>query len=174
MSPDVQSLLRSAYDKRKAGNSVAALALARQALDHADRDDRAALARVLCAIGQFHRDLGAIRPARDAYAEAVGHIAETGDRLYSAHALRHLGDLERELGHLDAAREKLEQALKIYATEGGADGLARANADRVLALVHEARGDRDQAHDCWRSARAIYAALDIAAGVAECDTRLAG
>jgi len=169
---DPGTLLQRADEKRRSGDSAAALDLALLALERSDRDDPVRSAHILCAIGQFQRDLGALPEARDAYAEAAKHAVHAGDQNWRAHALRHQGDLDRELGRLDDAHTSLKEALQIHRANGNPNGLARANTERVLALVHQARGEPNKAKSYWRSARAIYAARGVVDCVAECDTML--
>ena len=164
--------LKNAYDARKSGDSAKALEIVNLALGAAKADRSKIYGQLLCAAGQFQRDLGNLAAASDAYSEAVEFFQHDQDHPQQAHAMRHQGDIERELHNLDVAEKLLKDALKIYENEKGASELCFANAQRSFALVQEARGEIDDAKPYWQAARKVYAKLAIKDGVAECDSRL--
>jgi hypothetical protein len=81
--------------------------------------------------------------------------------------LRHISDLERERGAQREAWQHASEAVALYRISD--DRLGLANAIRLQALSAK---DRGEAHACWREARDLYSALEVSAGVAECDRRL--
>jgi len=168
-----QSLLQAAWESRRSGDAAAALAQAELAMQaNGLSEDLAARAEILCAVGQFHRDLSAVELAREAYATAAEEFRLAGDRRGLAHALRHQGEIEGELGRLDAAAGLLKEALKLYSDEESAAPLTLANSERALAVVHEARGETAEAARLWLSAYKHYSAAGVAAGIEECEARL--
>lgn len=97
--------------------------------------------------------------ARSGYLAAVDVCRASGDARLLAHTLRHLGDIEREMGRNDDAEVHLVEALEIARRER-VEPLELANTIRPLALVRD-----DEA--LWREAHALYASVDVQAGVAE-------
>ncbi len=110
--------------------------------------------------------------ARNAYARAAALSRESGAPVLQAYALRHLSDLDCHSGHPEQALAHAEQAAALYAANGGGASLDMANSLRLRALALDALRRPDQARTVWTEARDLYAALEIAAGVAECETRL--
>ena len=118
------------------------------------------------------RSGGRVAEARDAYARAAALSREAGRPLLQAHALRHLSDIDREDGQAAEALGHAEQSASLYRDKAG-EPLDLANALRLKALALEDLRRPDQAVAAWTEARALYAAAEVAAGVAECEARLA-
>lgn len=116
------------------------------------------------------RAAGRLDDARNLYAEAERAAREARLDDLLAHALRHLSDLDREAGRLDEALHAAEEAVALYRGQAGIARLDLANALRQAALAREALGRPSD--EAWREAGALYAELDIAAGVAESERRL--
>ena len=110
--------------------------------------------------------------ARNSYARAAALSRESGAPLLQAHALRHLSDLDREADHLEQALAHAEQAAALYGANGQGASLDMANALRLKALALDQLRRDVPATVAWTAARDIYAAVEVAAGVAECERRL--
>ena len=134
----------------------------------ADRE----LATALRRLGHAEQDAGRIEAATARYEEAVAVARRTGDPLLQAHAIRHLGDAHRAARRLAAAETCYDEALALYAAEDEPPPLDYANAIRPMAILREKLGEADEARHLWQQAKALYAAVPIAAGVAECEENL--
>lgn len=110
--------------------------------------------------------------ARNAYARAAALGREGGLPLLQAHALRHLSDIDRQAGQAHEALAHAEQAAALYRANGEDGSLDLANAIRLKALALDDLR-RPAARAAWIEARDLYAAGSVAAGVAECEARLA-
>jgi hypothetical protein len=113
------------------------------------------------------RTEGNAHEAEQGYGRAAELARSDGNECLLAHALRHISDLERERGAQREAWQHASEAVALYRISD--DRLGLANAIRLQALSAK---DRGEAHACWREARDLYSALEVSAGVAECDRRL--
>lgn len=118
------------------------------------------------------------RAAGDYYNAAVQQrraitLLRGGDSLALGHALRHLAEILIEAGALEEADGPVRELLALYRPHGGVPPLEHANALRCAALYAAATGDDETALAFWGEARTRYLALNVAAGVAEADTRIA-
>jgi hypothetical protein len=111
--------------------------------------------------------------ARNSYARAAALSRESGAPLLQAHALRHLSDLDRQADHLEQALAHAEQAAALYGANGQGASLDMANALRLKALVLDGLRRTAAARVAWASAHDLFDAAGVAAGVAECEARLA-
>ncbi|MBX9803786.1 MAG: hypothetical protein K2Y04_13630 [Caulobacteraceae bacterium] len=111
--------------------------------------------------------------ARNSYARAAALSRESGAPLLQAHALRHLSDLDRQADHLEQALAHAEQAAALYGANGQGASLDMANALRLKALVLDGLRRTAAARVAWASARELFDAAGVAAGVSECEARLA-
>jgi len=138
-------------------------------------DDNRELATALRRLGHVEQDAGRGDAAARCYQEAVAAARRTGDPLVLAHAIRHLGDAHRAARRFAPARTCYAEALALYAEcrEPPPPVLDRANVIRRMAILEEALGEGGEARRLWQEARALYAAVPIAAGVAECEENLA-
>ncbi|MDE2923106.1 MAG: tetratricopeptide repeat protein [Acidobacteriota bacterium] len=134
-------------------------------------DDRE-LAIALRRLGHAEQDAGRDDVAVARYEEAVAAARRTGDPLLLAHAIRHVGDAHRARRRLSTAETCYDEALALYAAEDEPPALDYANAIRPMAILKEALGETDEARHLWQRAKALYAAVPVAAGVAECDENL--
>jgi len=132
-----------------------------------------ALATALRRLGHGEQDAGRSDAATRCYQEAVVAARRTGDPLVLAHAIRHLGDAHRAARDLAAARACYAEALALYAECHEPPPLDRANTIRRMAILEEAFGESGEARRLWQQAKMLYAAVPIAAGVAECEENLA-
>jgi hypothetical protein len=119
------------------------------------------------------RQEGRASEARDGYARASALSREARLPLLQAHALRHLSDLDREADRLDQALAHAGQAAALYRANGQGASLDMANALRLTALSLDGLRRPDAATAAWTEARDLYAEAGVAAGVAECEARLA-
>jgi tetratricopeptide (TPR) repeat protein len=130
------------------------------------------LERLLAAAARA-RDAHRLDEAAQHYAAALAVCRVNGDALRVAHTARHLGDIQRERGLHDQAEALFEDAIALYRGSTETKVLDLANALRPLALLHETLGNAERAGRLWREARTLYAAINVTAGVSECDARLA-
>ena len=103
------------------------------------------------------------------YEEAVAAARDCGDAMRLAHAVRHLGDVHRNAGRREDARGCYEEALTLYRNAASPPTLDFANAVRPMAILKAEIGEPDAALALWREAQALYAAVDIEAGVEEAE-----
>ena len=118
------------------------------------------------------RGEGRSQDARNAYARAAALSREQRRPLEQAGALWHLADIDLEAGHVHEAMGHAEQAAALYREHAG-EPLDLANALRLQALSLDELRRTDQAVAAWTAALDLYRADDVAAGVAECEARLA-
>lgn len=130
------------------------------------------LANTLRRLGHAEQDAGRGDIAVARYKEAVAAARRTGDPLLLAHTIRHLGDSHRAAQRLAAAEACYNEALGLYAEHPDPPALDYANAIRPMAILKEKLGEADEARHLWQQAKALYAAVPIAAGVAECEENL--
>jgi tetratricopeptide (TPR) repeat protein len=133
---------------------------------------RIELAGALTGLGQIERDLKHGDAAREHYVEAVAIYRGEGDALKLAHTIRHLGDIHRNEGHRELAEPCYREALNLYRSRE-APPLDLANALRGFAILQDDAGEVREAKLLWEEARALYAAVNVEAGVAESSRRLA-
>jgi tetratricopeptide (TPR) repeat protein len=162
----------------------AARARLERRLDDAHRDYSSAVAvsrqvsarlellHALKGLGQIERDLGHSELARPLIEEAVELCRSESDPLLLAHTIRHLGDLHQDTGNLDLAEPCYQEALAIYRNDKQTAPLDLANTIRPLALLKESIGAMDDAVPLWKEARDLYSAVNVQAGVAECEKHL--
>ena len=131
-----------------------------------------ALATALRRLGHAEQDAGRNDIAVARYEEAVAAARRTGDPLLLAHAIRHVGDAHRDAQRLAEAAACYDEALALYAESPDPPPLDYANAIRPMAILKEALGENDEARLLWKQAKALYAAVSVADGVAECDENL--
>ena len=130
------------------------------------------LATALRRLGHAEQDAGRNDAATARYEEAVAAARRTRDPLLLAHAIRHLGDAHRAAKRPAAAQTCYVEALGLYAEHSDPPPLDYANALRPTAILKEALGETDEAQHLWKQAKALYAAVAVAAGVAECEENL--
>ena len=106
------------------------------------------------------------------YEEAVAVARRSGDPLRLAHVIRHLGDTHRRARRLAEAEACYDEALTLYTGHAKPPPGDYANAVRPMAILKEALGETDEARLLWQRAKALYAAIPVPAGVAECDENL--
>ena len=131
------------------------------------------LAAALGKLGHAEEDAGRDDAALACRKEAVAVARRAGHPAPLAHAVRHLGDLHRKAGRLAAAEACYAEALALYGGQDEPPALDYANALRPMAILKESLGQAGEARILWRRARALYGAVPVEAGVAECTERLA-
>ncbi|AZS22545.1 MULTISPECIES: N-acetyltransferase [unclassified Caulobacter] len=124
----------------------------------------------LLAEANVLHERGEAEQARTLYDDALRQARAAGDPVSLAKALRHVSDLDRTAGDPEAALAAAEEAATLYGAQGPEHRLDLANALRLTALALEALGR--PALQPWREAGDLYAALDIAAGLAEAERHL--
>ncbi|MGO8986128.1 MAG: hypothetical protein ACLQFM_15195 [Terriglobales bacterium] len=134
---------------------------------------RVELARALTALSQIERDRHCTEDAFCHYEEAAGLYRAEGDTLRLARTVRHAGDIQREAGHPELAEPCYHGALSLYRGHAGTPPLDLANAIRGLAILKSDAGETTAAKALWEEARALYAAVNVEAGVVESSRRLA-
>lgn len=122
--------------------------------------------------GRRARATGNLSESATQYAAALEHARASGNTLRVAHIARHLGDIFRESSLPDRAEPLLQEALMLYRTNRLTRVLDLANAVRPLALLYGSLGRRDDAKMLWQEARALYTAIGVSEGAAECDSML--
>lgn len=151
---------------------VEAVALARTAKDPMQ------LAQALTALGQIERDLHHSDEALQHYEEAAAIYRLADHRtadvpLKLAHTVRHIADIHRHEGRTEPAESSYQEALAIYRAHAETPPLDLANALRGFALLKETAADPQTAKSLWEEAGKLYASVNVEAGVAESERRLA-
>jgi tetratricopeptide (TPR) repeat protein len=136
-------------------------------------NDRLQLAQALTDLGQIERDLHNVDVALRHYEEAVTIYRAADVPLKLAHTIRHIGDIRQEAGRLSEAESPYREALAVYRHNAETPPLDLANTIRGLALLTGITGRSQEAKALWQEARELYAAVNVAAGVAESNRRLA-
>jgi tetratricopeptide (TPR) repeat protein len=174
MSGKLSNLLQQASQARREHRLTDAKKILVEAVDHCRHGGAALnLAKALAGLGQIERDLKNTEIARQHYEEAVAIYRAEGDVLLLAHAVRHVGDIYLDEGRLDWAEPCYQEALKLYRDNPGTAPLDLANTIRGFAILKEESGKREEAKKLWEEARALYAAVNVEAGVAESSRRIA-
>jgi class 3 adenylate cyclase/tetratricopeptide (TPR) repeat protein len=113
-------------------------ALAERALAHAcAHQERGHLAYALRLLGEIlaRRDPPEVEPAEVSYREALTLAGELGMRPLVAHCHLGLGTMYAKIGQLERARADLSTAIDLYRAMETSFWLARAEAERVRALL---------------------------------------
>jgi hypothetical protein len=145
------------------------------------REQAAALARVLVrnhaqalrTLAEIERRRGRGDAALALFEEVVAIYRRSGDTLKLAHTIRHVGDIHREAGHAALAEPCYDEALALYRGDPNTQPLDLANAIRPMAILKDDAGQIERATRLWEEAKALYAEVNVAAGVAESSARLA-
>ncbi len=95
--------------------------------------------------------------AHQAYARALALVEESGDRHMAAVVLSRMAELALDMGQLDRCRELHEQSAAVARQVGPRE---EAQALRVAAMLHAARGENAQARDCFEQAMALLRDLE--------------
>jgi tetratricopeptide (TPR) repeat protein len=109
----------------------------------------------------------------ESYRRAAMIYRSRNEPLGLAHTVRHVGDIQTELGDLTQAEASFIEALSIYRSHPDTKALDLANAIRGYALLKQIAGDKANALRLWEEARELYRTLNIDAGVAESNRRIA-
>jgi len=105
----------------------------------------------------YHRQ-GDLASAGQAYDQALAMAKESGNRRVVAIVLWRMAELALGQGRLDRCREPAERSAAV-AREIGLR-CEEAQALRVMALLHAARGEDAQARDCFEQAMALLHDLE--------------
>lgn len=130
------------------------------------------LSQALKGLGQIERDQRTADRGLTHYTEALAIERTLGHPQDIAHTLRHLGDMHLQQSRPDAAEPYYEEAMAIYRADPDTGKLNLANALLGYSRLRRVRGDIEGSHMLLKEARAIYAELQIDAGVEDCDRRL--
>src|SRR5205814_964583 len=126
----------------------------------------------LKGLGQIERDSNNLDAALRLSEEAASLCRKEDHALLLAHTLRHVADIHQDAGCVDLAESCYCEALAIYRDNKETAPLDLANIVRPFALLKEKAGQVDEAKRLWTEARDLYAATNVAEGVAECTRRL--
>ena len=173
MTEDAENLLTTAAQARRDGRLDEAFRAYEGAADlsHGIGSEHR-LVRALSGLGQIERDRGVLDRSQRQYEAALDVSRGLGHPLLVATVARHLGDVYRENGLGERAEPLLTEAVMLYRGSLDTKVLDLANAIRPLALLLAARGDAGAARPLWQEARALYSAINVTAGVSECDANL--
>ena len=173
MNQDARRLIQQAFQARRENRPedakrdlMEAVELCRQA------GPRQELATALVALGQIERDMHSNDAALLFYQEAIAIYRAEGQALKLAHAIRHVGDIQRHETRYEFADAAYAEALTLYRKHPEASRLDLANALRGMAILKQQTGRTQEARALWQEAGDLYAAVDVAAGVAESARRL--
>lgn len=135
--------------------------------------DQMLSARALTGMAQIERDLHSQGAALVLYLEAAQSYRSLNAPVHLAHAVRHMGDILRKEERFQEARPHYEEALLIYRNSPETPSLDLANALRGFAPLEEASGNAERARALWKEAGALYASVNVWAGVEESQVRIA-
>jgi tetratricopeptide (TPR) repeat protein len=174
MPDKLDRLLRDATQARREDRQADAERILVEAVEMCRKgESQSDLAKALTSLGQIERDLQHNQAALAYYEEALAIYRAEGDALKVAHTVRHVGDIQRNEGRRELAEPCYREALKIYRSHEQTSPLDLANAIRGLAILIFDAGESEEAKLLWQEARDLYAGVDVAAGVAESNRRLA-
>ena len=166
--------LSHAHQARREHRPTDAKRLLLEALDMARAHQVPAdLAQALTALGQIERDLKNTQAALELYQEAVTIYHAQSDMLRLAHTVRHVGDIYSEDGQFAPAELCYQDALKIYRTNPDTAPLDLANTVRGYAILKQKLDQTDEARQLWIEAKGLYESVNVEAGVAESNRRIA-
>ena len=174
MAEPIDILLKQAAEARRESRPLDAKRHLSAAIDQLrQRPGDWRLAPALREQGEVERNLHDYDAAHTCYEEAIAIYRTISQPLKLAHTIRHLGDVYRQMGKPQLAEPCYREALALYRDHPEAPPLDLANAIRSMALLQEEIGGRELAKALWTEARELYAAVDISAGVAESERRMA-
>jgi tetratricopeptide (TPR) repeat protein len=174
MSSTPEALLKRGFEARKQHRRLEARQLFMEAVKAARAaNDPASLAQAFTELGRIERDMHELDAARQRYEDAASVYRRLDEPLRLAHTVRHIGDILQDAGHLKQAAPCYIEALEIYRAREDTPALDLANAIRGFALLKGETGAREEAIALWREARSLYAQMDVQAGVADCEERIA-
>jgi tetratricopeptide (TPR) repeat protein len=169
-----ETLLKQGHEARKEHRLTdarrsfeAAIVAARQG------NDPPMLAQALIEIGRLERDQHELDSAYRYYKDAAKIYRTLDEPLRLAHTVRHVGDILQDAGQMKRAGPYYREALQIYRAQAETPPLDMANAIRGYALLQGEFGEKESAIALWREARILYAAVQVQAGVEDCDHQLA-
>ncbi len=119
--------------------------------------DRAAQSTILNNIGQIYSTKGRHEDALSSLEQGLSMAREVGDRAGEGRSLTNIAQVFSSWGRDEAALELLEQSLAIRREIGDRSG--EAATSWIRSLVHERRGDLDQAVEWARLTVEIHADL---------------
>jgi tetratricopeptide (TPR) repeat protein len=126
------------------GHHAEGLIICGHALNAAQRTgDRAAQARALTGLGQFHRRQGNYLQAADCLRQALAQARDAGDLPGQARALTNLGAISFGQGRYQQALSHCQEALGLFRELG--DQVGEAGALTSMGLVYAAQGFYQQA-----------------------------
>ena len=137
-----------------------AISLFRMAMDALERNEAPSekLSESTANIGlAYHREKN-YASAHQAYARALALVEESGDRQITAIVLSRMAELALDMGQLDRCRELAERSAAVARQVGLPS--EEAQALRVAAMLHVARGENAQARDCFEKAMALLRDLE--------------
>ncbi|MFF4521471.1 AfsR/SARP family transcriptional regulator [Streptomyces bluensis] len=123
----------------------------------ADLGDVHGRSAALSGVGSAFRELGELRAAERALADAVDGFRRLGDDTGVGVACRYAGSVRLELGDHDTALVLLDESLAAYRRQGSRRG--EAMALRTLSLIHRSLGEYEAAARVAGQAREILSAL---------------
>ena len=167
-----EALIAHGYEARRTGNPELAKRHFSEALERCDGSVPGVRARALTALGQVERDLKQTESAIAHYEQAAEIYRANSDALRLAHTIRHVADILRGSARQAEALPLYEEAMQIYRAHPASPPLDVANALRGFALLKDDLGDREDGRSLWLEARKLYAAVQVQAGVEECESRL--
>ncbi|MFJ9585006.1 AfsR/SARP family transcriptional regulator [Streptomyces acidicola] len=123
----------------------------------ADLGDVHGRSAALAGVGSAFRELGELRAAERALADAADGFRRLGDDTGVGLACRYAGSVRLELGDHDTALVLLDESLAAYRRQGSRRG--EAMALRTLSLIHRSLGEYEAAARVAGQAREILSDL---------------
>lgn len=174
MSSTPEVLLKRGFEARKAHRRLEAQQFFMEAVKAARAaNEPSSLAQAFTELGRVAREMHELDTARQRYEDAASVYRRLNEPLRLAHTVRHVGDILQDAGHLKQAAPYYAEALEIYRSHEDTPPLDLANAIRGFALLRGESGAEEEAIALWREARNLYVTVDVPAGVADCDERIA-
>ncbi len=116
------------------------------------------LSEAMNSLGLAHHRQGDHASAHQAYASSLALAEESGNHVTVATVLFRMAELALDMRQLDRCRELADRSATVARRLGLP--CEEAQALRVTAMMHAARGEDKQAHDCFERAMALLRGLE--------------
>lgn len=142
------------------GKAVKAIGIFRMLMGPAERKEvpSRTLSEAMATLGLAHHQLGDRASAHQAYVRSLALAEESGNHVTVAIVLYRMADLALDMCQLDRCRELADRSAAVARHLGLR--CEEAQALRVTAMMHAARGEDKQVHECFEQALALLRGLE--------------
>ena len=153
----LNSLAELFLERDKAAKAIGILRMLMGPAERTEASPRA-LSDAMANLGLAHHRLGDHASAHQTFARALALAEESGNHVTAAIVLSRMADLALDMCQLDRCRELADRSATIARQLGLP--CEEAQALRVTAMMHAARGEDEQAHECFKQAMALLHGLE--------------